>query len=253
MAAATKPCKNPQCPCDNPQPVDNFELTNRAKGSRRGKCKMCRSADHKQHYANNRQARQAQQRQQYEDNREAILARRSTPEARAQQQQYREDNRDTINARRRTPEARAVRNAAAAARNATDEAKMLNAARKLHRLFYKGELKRVRLARAEALVGCTWQQYRDLLASKFKQGMLHDENYGNRIGKWAPDHVIPKFAFKGEINQANLEIVYWWGNVQPLWYRENSAKGNKYTEEGKSNLIVRYNAWVAAGKPAPTI
>lgn len=242
MAASsqTKTCKNPQCPCDNPQPVVNFGCFNRAKGYRRGKCKVCYNANNKQHY---------------EDNRQAILARkqqyRQTPEARAQQQQYREDNREEINARQRTPEARARRNAAQNVRNATEEGKLLSAAANLHKRFYKGELGQVRLPRAEALVGCTWQQYRDLLASKFKQGMLHDENYGNRTGTWAPDHIIPKAAFKGEINQANLEIVYWHGNVQPLWHRENTAKGNKYTTEGKRDLIVNYNAWVAAGRLPP--
>jgi hypothetical protein len=244
MAAATKTCSNSDCPCDNQQPLVTFGWNNKAKGWRRGKCKVCRNADNKQYRANNRQAILARQQQYYE-----------TPEGRAQRQQYHQDNRDTINARNRqysqTPEARALRRANDNARNATDEAKLLNAARELHRLFYRGELGRTRLPRAEALVGCTWQQYRDLLASKFKQGMLHDENYGNRIGKWAPDHVIPKFAFKGEINEANLEIVYWWGNVQPLWFCENASKGNKYTAEGKRDLIVNYNAWVAAGRLPP--
>ena len=205
----------------------------RAKRKRRGQCKVCRSAYKKQYKANNRQAIQAQQQQHYANNRQAILA---------QKQQYSQ-----------TPEARAVRNAAQNARNATDEVKLLKAASDLHRLFYRGELGRVRLPQAETLVGCTRQQYRDFLASKFKPGMIHDDNYGNRIGKWAPDHIIPKAAFKGEINQPNLEIIFWYGNVQPLWDPENKAKGNKYTAEGKRDLIVNYNAWVAAGKPPPTI
>ena len=39
--------------------------------------------------------------------------------------------------------------------------------------------------------------------------------------------------------------------TQLVEYRENASKGNKYTEEGKRDLIVNYNAWVAAGKPPP--
>ena len=255
MAAATKTCKNPACPCDNPQPVVNFGWQNRAKGKRKAQCKVCISAykkqyrldhpekareRHRKYHEANREAIHAQQRQYREENREAIQAR---------MQQYREDNREEIRAQQNTPEAQALRNAANAARNATDEGKLLNAASRLHRQFYKGELKEgtERLARAEALVGCTRQQYRDYLAWKFKPGMTHG-NYGRGVGTWAPDHIIPKAAFKGEINDANLEIVYWFGNVQPLWYLENARKRDYYTEEGKSNLIVNYNTWVAAGR-----
>ena len=315
MAAANRVCTK----CGQTKTVDQFGWSNKAKGWRRGKCKVCYNAASNQYKANNREAQQAyhqqyhqdhleqerarsrqyyadnheainarqstpearaqqqqyrqdnreairlRMKQYYTDNREAINARQSTPEARAQQQQYREDNRDAIraqqqqyyadnreaiNARQSTPEARALRNAAAAVRSSTGEGKLLDAASQLHRLFYRGELGQVRLTRAEALIGCKRQQYRDWLASKFKAGMTHD-NYGKGSGTWAPDHIIPKAAFKGEINDANLEIIYWWRNVQPLWEPENKAKGDYYTEQGKSNLIVNYNAWVAEGRPAP--
>ena len=220
--AATKVCTK----CGETKTVDQFQWRIRAKGYRHSQCKVCKKAYNKQRY---------------EDNREAI---------RAQQQQYHEDNREAIRAQQRTPEARALRNAAQNVRNATEEAKLLDTARLLHWGFYRGKLGRVRLARAEARIGCTHQQYRDYLASNFKAGMSHD-NYGTGSGTWAPDHIIPKAAFFGEINDANLAIVYWWGNVQPLWDPENTAKGDYYTEEGKSDLIDNYNAWVAAGKPAP--
>ena len=277
MAAANRVCTK----CGQTKTVDQFGWSNKAKGWRRGKCKVCYNAASNQYKANNREAQQAyhqqyhqdhleqeraRARQYYADNREAINLQQSTPEARAQQQQYREENRNAIRARQqqyytdnreailaqhRTPEARALRRASENARNATEEGKLLVAARKLHHLFYKRKLKEgVRLTRAEALIGCTCEQYRDYLASKFKAGMTHD-NYGKGSGTWQPDHIIPKAAFKGEINNANLEIIHWWGNVQPLWEHENNAKGDYYTEEGKSNLIVRYNAWVAAGRPVP--
>ena len=192
---------------------------------------MCESAIRKQYYANNREAILAHKQQYYEENREAVQA---------QQRRYRE-----------TPEARARVRAYRNARDATDEGKLLKDARQVHRKFYKGICcGRVTKQRGQALIGCTRQQYRDYLASKFKPDMSHD-NFGQGTGTWAPDHIIPKAAFYGEINQANLEIIYWYGNVQPLWYRENIAKGNKYTEEGKQDLIIRYNNWVAAGKPPP--
>ena len=246
MAASsqTKTCSNSDCPCDNPQPVEQFAWCNRAKTKREAQCKVCRSAYQKQWRADNRESLLAKKKQYNADNREARLA---------YQQQHYQENREALQAYQRTPEARARRNARTRTQRATNQGKLLKAARELHWRFYKGiRCGDVTKQRGQALVGCTRQQYRDLLASKFKPGMSHD-NHGRGTGTWQPDHVIPIAAFFGEINQANLEIVYWWKNVQPLWHAENAAKGNKYTAEGKRDLIVNYNAWVAAGKPPPTI
>lgn len=243
MAATSKRCTK----CGDTKTVDQFGWSNRAKGKLHAQCKVCRSAYREQRREEKRKAKQALAQVYREDNCVEILV---------QQRRIREEEKsEAIRAqqqakRDRQSVARALANARAAAHYATEEGKLLNAARELHRLFYKGELGRVRLPRAEARIGCTCEQYRDYLASNFKAGMTHD-NYGLGEGTWQPDHIIPKAAFKGEINDANLEIVYWWGNVQPLWFRENAAKGDYYTEEGKSDLIDNYNAWVAAGRPAP--
>ena len=276
--------------CGETKTVEEFAWKYRAKGKRHAACKVCKSAQAKRDYQDNREAVRAQQRQyreanreeinarnrqyreanreeinarqreHYEANREAVLARnREHYEAnreavRAQQRQYREANREEINAWNRqyyqTPEARALANAAANARNATEEGKLLNKIRKLHHKFYKGiNLGRVTTQRGEALVGCSRKDYRDHLASMFKDGMTHD-NYGHGSDKWQIDHIIPIHAFKGEV-EAHLQMIFWWRNTQPLWTPENIAKGDYYTEEGKQDLITRYQAWVTAGKPPP--
>ena len=38
-----------------------------------------------------------------------------------------------------------------------------------------------------------------------------------------------------------LKIVNWNENLKPMWGGENLAKGGKYTEEDKIDLIERYN------------
>lgn len=268
--------------CGETKAVEQFSWKNRAKGKREPRCKVCRkqyyqtnreavraqnrqyreehreeiNARSQQHYADNREAVLAHQRQYHEANRDEINARGrqyhedNREEINARKRQYHEDNREAINARRRTPEARAVRNAAANARNATVEGKLLMSSRKLHRVFYKGiNLGPVTTQRGEAVVGCTRQQYREYLASQFRDGMTHS-NYGRGSDKWQIDHIIPINAFKGEL-EANLQVVYWFGNTQPLWTPENIAKGDYYTEEGKQDLITNYQAWVTAGKPPP--
>ena len=96
-AIATKVCTK----CGETKAVEEFCWENRAKGKRKPRCKVCRSADRKQYYQTNREA------------------------ALAQQRQYREDNREAVLAHQRTPEARALRNASQNARNATPEGKLL--------------------------------------------------------------------------------------------------------------------------------
>ena len=277
--ATTKKCSK----CGETKAVEEFYWANRAKGKRDSRCKACRkqyhqenreavlarqrehyeanreeiNAQQRQHYQDNREERLVQQRQYREANREAINARNrqyyadNREAVRARKREYYQANREAVLAQQRTPEARALANASQNARNATVEGKLLNKTRKLHHEFYTGKLGRVRLARGQALVGCTRKDYRGLLASQFKDGMTHD-NYGQGTDKWQIDHVIPKAAFKGEL-EANLQVIYWWGNTQPLWGLENTAKGNKYTEEGKQALICRYQAWVTAGKPPPVL
>lgn len=250
-ALATKKCAK----CGETKAVEQFPWKIKAKGKRDSRCKVCRSADAKKYQQEHREEVLARKRQYREANREAINARNrqyreaNREEINARKREHWEENRDEINAQQRTPEARARHNATARARYATEEGKLLVKTRKLHRCFYTGELGSVRLPRAEALVGCTRKDYRDHLASMFKDGMTH-ENYGQGTDKWQIDHVIPKAAFKGEL-EANLQVIYWWGNTQPLWGLENTAKGNKYTEEGKQALICRYQAWISAGKPPP--
>ena len=223
--------------CGETKAVEQFSWRIKAKGKRESRCTVCR----KKYYQANREAARAREQQYREANREAINA---------QARQHHQDNHEAINARRRTPEARAVRNATANARRSTDEGKLLNKTRLLHHKFYKGiNLGPVTTKRGEALVGCTRQQYRDHLASMFRDGMTHD-NHGRGNDKWQIDHIIPMNAFKGEL-EANLQMIYWFGNTQPLWGPDNTAKGDTYTEEGKQALISRYHAWEAAGKPPP--
>tara|TARA_B110000977_G_scaffold123212_1_gene158132 strand:+ start:1199 stop:1876 length:678 start_codon:yes stop_codon:yes gene_type:complete len=218
--ASAKTCKA----CGETKAVDQFYR-------KQGKCKVCWAQYQQQYRKDNKEAAK----QWRADNRETIAAKRQTPEARAR-----------AAATARTPERRAARSAARNARRSTPEGKVNNSASTLHRSFYLGDLGAVRLRKAENLVGCTRQEYRDYIASQFKSGMSH----GNT--DWEIDHIVPKKAFKGEL-EANLQVVYWYGNVQPLWKAENYAKGGKFTAEAKQSLITRHNAWKAAGSPPPGI
>jgi hypothetical protein len=73
------------------------------------------------------------------------------------------------------------------------------------------------------LLGCTIEQLRFHLESKFKPGMSWD-NYG--VYGWHIDHVVPCIAFDlTDIEQEKRCFHY--SNLQPLWAEENLSKHAK--------------------------
>lgn len=75
-------------------------------------------------------------------------------------------------------------------------------------------------------VGCSTQQLKAYLESKFQQGMTW-ENYGVGKNCWHIDHIKPLDLFdltrKEERAAANN-----FTNLQPLWHKHNEAKSNNY-------------------------
>jgi hypothetical protein len=89
------------------------------------------------------------------------------------------------------------------------------------------------------LIGCTVEQMLQHIESQFTPGMTWD-NQGKGDDEWQIDHIIPFVAFDTS-NRDEQFIVSWYQNLQPLWGPDNWSKGGKYTEEGKQDLIRRYN------------
>lgn len=75
----------------------------------------------------------------------------------------------------------------------------------------------------ESYVGWTMEQFRNRIEQKFKEGMTWDN-----FGKWHIDHIKPKcsFAYSSE-NCSQIKSCWCISNLQPLWEKENIAKGNK--------------------------
>lgn len=72
-----------------------------------------------------------------------------------------------------------------------------------------------------ALVGCTAEQLRDHIASKFQAGMTF-ENYG----QWHVDHIKPCDSFDLK-DPKQMAECFNWRNLQPLWAKDNLSKGNR--------------------------
>ena len=74
------------------------------------------------------------------------------------------------------------------------------------------------------LIGCTREELRQHLESKFKEGMTW-ENYG--VFGWHIDHIKPLTAFDVS-NKMELEEAINYKNLQPLWAKDNLKKGKSY-------------------------
>jgi len=73
------------------------------------------------------------------------------------------------------------------------------------------------------LLGCTIKELRDHLESQFTEGMTWD-NMGK--GGWHIDHIIP-CAFFDLTKPSHQKVCFNWQNLQPLWEKDNCAKGDK--------------------------
>ena len=73
------------------------------------------------------------------------------------------------------------------------------------------------------LLGCSYAELRDHLESQFTEGMTWD-NMGR--GGWHIDHVIP-CAFFDLTKPSHQKVCFNWQNLQPLWEKDNCAKGDK--------------------------
>lgn len=75
-------------------------------------------------------------------------------------------------------------------------------------------------AKSEYILGCTIEEFRNYIESKFTEGM-NFENYG----KWHLDHIKP---LASATTEEEIIILNHYTNFQPLWAADNIAKGSKY-------------------------
>lgn len=71
------------------------------------------------------------------------------------------------------------------------------------------------------VLGCSIEECRKYLESKFQDGMTWD-NYG----EWEIDHILPCASFDLTKEEEQKKCFHY-TNLQPLWWRDNRTKGNK--------------------------
>jgi ribosomal protein L20 len=82
------------------------------------------------------------------------------------------------------------------------------------------------------LVGCTVKEVIVHIERQFRIGMTWD-NWGNKEGFWNIDHIRPcaSFDLRDHVQQRQC---FHWTNIQPLWWRENMEKGNKWDDPNQA-------------------
>ena len=83
--------------------------------------------------------------------------------------------------------------------------------------------KKFRFLKAKEVIGCSFSEFKKHLESKFKEGMSWD-NYGYR--GWVIDHILPYKHFD-LTDPKQRKKCFHYTNIQPLWNKENLAKGYK--------------------------
>jgi hypothetical protein len=79
-------------------------------------------------------------------------------------------------------------------------------------------------------LGCSVNELKIYLESLFQPGMSW-QNYGNKVGNWSIDHIIPLSRVNLEDRKEFLKVNHY-TNLQPMWHIDNIRKSNKiHTEE----------------------
>ena len=83
-------------------------------------------------------------------------------------------------------------------------------------------LKSNKTEKTNKLLGCSFEELKIHLESKFVDGMSWEN-----MGQWHIDHIIPLHAF--DLTKIeNQFLAFNYKNLQPLWAKDNLKKGAKY-------------------------
>ena len=187
------------------------------------KNKEQRAAYAKVYYAENKEKIEAQQKVYYEENKEKIAAQHKVyhqenkEQRNARNKVYHEENREKILARKKVYRRERYKN--------DPNFKIMGLLRSRLRKVLKGNLK---AATTMELVGCTVAELWLHIEGLFEPGMTR-ENNGNGEGFWHLDHKIPCCSFDFS-DPEQQKICFHYTNLQPLWCKDNLAKGAKYNE-----------------------
>lgn len=209
-----KTCKT----CLQTKAIEDFPIRSRTKDGRNSLCKVCSTGKRKAIYAANPESAKERARKWREENplrvaENALSHRVRTREHRRQAQlEYQDRNRESYNAYQLNYRL---------TRYKTDPlyALQMTCRRRILCAMQKGGYKKS--TKTEALLGCSFAEFKAFLEAKFLPGMTW-ENRG--IDGWHIDHIIP---LSSAVDRGQMEKLCHYTNMQPLWASDNHRKGAK--------------------------
>lgn len=125
-----------------------------------------------------------------------------------------------------------------------DEFRLLNIKKNCARRI-REMLKQNKSQRTLEYVGCSLEDLKKHLESKFEEGMSWD-NYGKYIfgndhSGWHIDHIIPCNAFNLE-DKFQQAACFHYMNLQPLWGKDNIIKCDTFDESAKEQYLNLYKS-----------
>lgn len=81
-------------------------------------------------------------------------------------------------------------------------------------------------AKTEQLLGCPIVDFKRYLELQWEPWMSWD-NYGNKVGGWVIDHIVPVYAFDLS-NPEDQRCCFHFSNLRPLCFQKNRDKWYKF-------------------------
>ena len=78
-------------------------------------------------------------------------------------------------------------------------------------------------------LGCSSDFLKNYIEARFTKGMTWD-NYGQGKECWNIDHIKPISLMNTDCEKSIGEVCHY-TNLQPLWFLDNIAKSNKYSDD----------------------
>ena len=91
-------------------------------------------------------------------------------------------------------------------------------------------------SRMIALLGCSRDEFKRYIASKFKQGMGWHNN-GTGKGKWHLDHIQPCASFD-QTKPEHRRICWHFTNYQPMWSKANMRKSDTMSQSERQMSLL---------------
>jgi hypothetical protein len=183
----------------------------------RGQCTMC-FRQKKRHYKSENKENISIKNRIYRQNKIATDP-SYMEKARESARRYKNNNRDKIQARERSEEKMRAKKAYREHKMMTDPNwRIRYILRNRFQSLIKKEFKK---SSCLDILGCSVKEFKQYIEIKFEPGMMWSNH-----GKWHIDHIVPCSKFD-LTNYENQKICFHYSNMQPMWAKDNLAKGNR--------------------------